>query len=48
MGVAPDDRRLELAVASDPHVPMGPDFVMERMEKALGEMSQFAAEMQLP
>ncbi|TPG33776.1 TetR/AcrR family transcriptional regulator [Mycolicibacterium hodleri] len=63
MGVACDDRRLELAVtlftttivcacqdvaATDPGVELGPDFVMQRMEKALGEMSHFAAELQLP
>ncbi len=62
-GVAPEDRRLELAVslfsttivsacqdvaARDPGVPLGPQFVMERMEMALGEMSQFAPELQLP
>ncbi len=63
MGVAPEDRRLELAVtlfsttivsacqdvaASAPGVPLGPDFVMERLEKALSEVSQFTAELQLP
>jgi AcrR family transcriptional regulator len=63
MGVSPDDRRLELAVAlfsttivsacqdvvaSDPNVPLGPEFVKERLEKALGEVAHFAAELQLP
>jgi AcrR family transcriptional regulator len=63
MGVAPDDKRLELAVAlfsttivtactdaaaSDSDVPLGPDFVKDRLEKALSDMAQFAADLQLP
>ncbi|MBJ7340952.1 TetR family transcriptional regulator [Mycolicibacterium sp.] len=63
MGVAPDDRRLELAVtlftttivsacqdvaASDPDVELGPDFVLKRMDEALGDLVRFATELQMP
>jgi AcrR family transcriptional regulator len=63
MGVAPDDNRLELAVAlfsttivsactdaaaSDPGIPLGPDFVKDRLEKALADIAQFVADLRLP
>jgi AcrR family transcriptional regulator len=63
MGVDPDDKRLELAVAlfstaivsacvdvaaSDPDVPLGPDFVKQRLEKALADMASFVGELQTP
>jgi len=63
MGVAPDDKRLALAVslfattivnacvdvaASDPDVPLGPAFVTDRLERALTDLAQFAAELRLP
>lgn len=63
MGVAPDDKRLGLAVslfattivnacvdvaASDPDVPLGPAFVTDRLERALTDLAQFAAELRLP
>jgi AcrR family transcriptional regulator len=62
MDVAPEDKRLELAVAlfattivractdvaaSDPDVPLGPDFVKERLERALSDLAQFTAELRL-
>ena len=62
MGVASDDKRLELAVAlfsttivsactevatPDPDVPCGPSFVAERLERALGDVAQFTAELRL-
>lgn len=34
--------------ASDPDVPLGPGFVKDRLEKALSDLAQFAAELQLP
>jgi AcrR family transcriptional regulator len=63
MGVEPDDKRLELAVAlfsttivsacidvaaGDAAYALGPDFVRERLEKALCDMARFTAELQLP
>jgi AcrR family transcriptional regulator len=59
MGVAPDDKRLDLAVAlfsttivsacSDvvdgAEVELGPDVVMERLGQTLGQVAQFAADM---
>ncbi|MCV7420036.1 TetR family transcriptional regulator [Mycobacterium yunnanensis] len=61
MGVAPDDKRLELAVAtfatvivtacvdvaaSDPEVSFGPDFVRERLEKAMADLASFVGELE--
>lgn len=34
--------------ASDPDVPLGPGFVKDRLERALSDLAQFAAELQLP
>lgn len=34
--------------ASDHDVPLGPGFVKDRLEKALSDLAQFAAELQLP
>lgn len=59
MGVAPDDKRLDLAVAlfsttivsacsdvvDDDDVELGPDIIMERLEKTLGQVAQFASDM---
>lgn len=60
MGVAPDDKRLDLGVAlfsttivsacsdlvdSAPDVDLGPEIVMERLEQTLGQVAQFAADM---
>jgi hypothetical protein len=62
MGVRPDDRRLELAVAlfattivtschdvtdDDPAAPLGPDFIMERLQNALAEVAGFTAQLEL-
>ena len=61
MGVTPDDKRLELAVAmfataivtacvdvaaADPDVAFGPDFVRDRLEKAMADLASFVGELQ--
>jgi AcrR family transcriptional regulator len=62
MGVEPDDKRLELAVAlfsttivsacqdvvaAGPDEPLGPEFVRDRLEAALGDVARFTAELEL-